>query len=196
MMATRTDNGYNDGSTGVDPSIEPSMKPNRTGFLEVLVKDEWYKVQVTLEEESIAITLMDNFQSGSENVEEMAKNGLNRSGVEKNPQVPSAYPQVPSAYPQAPSAYPQVPSAYPKRKVRIMKEDGAGLGISIKGGRENCMPILISKIFSGMSADKTGQLFVGDAILSVDGIDVRDSTHDEAVKLLKQSGSVVELEGN
>ena len=175
MMATRTDNGYNDSSTGVNPSsIEPSMKPNRTGFLEVLVKDEWYKVEVTLQEESIAITVMDNFHTGSENVEEMTKNG--QSGLEGRD--------------------PKVPCGYPKRKVRIIKEDGAGLGISIKGGRENCMPILISKIFSGMSADKTGQLFVGDAILSVDGIDVRHSTHDEAVKLLKQSGNVVELEGN
>ena len=34
-----------------------------------------------------------------------------------------------------------------KRVVRVQKEDKSGLGISIKGGRENRMPILISKIF-------------------------------------------------
>ena len=34
-----------------------------------------------------------------------------------------------------------------KRSVRVTKEAGQGLGISIKGGRENKMPILISKIF-------------------------------------------------
>ena len=34
-----------------------------------------------------------------------------------------------------------------KRVVRVFKEDKSGLGISIKGGRENRMPILISKIF-------------------------------------------------
>jgi C-terminal processing protease CtpA/Prc len=35
------------------------------------------------------------------------------------------------------------------------------------------MPILISKIFPGMAADLTGRLHVGDAILSVDGHDLR-----------------------
>ena len=39
------------------------------------------------------------------------------------------------------------PSASQKRTVRIVKSDNNGLGISIKGGRENKMPILISKIF-------------------------------------------------
>lgn len=34
-----------------------------------------------------------------------------------------------------------------KRLVRITKEELNGLGISIKGGRENKTPILISKIF-------------------------------------------------
>lgn len=53
------------------------------------------------------------------------------------------------------------------RRVRIQKPDNNGLGISIKGGKENKMPILISKIFKGMSADLTGELYIGDAILSV-----------------------------
>ncbi|CAG9815889.1 unnamed protein product [Phaedon cochleariae] len=50
------------------------------------------------------------------------------------------------------------------------------------------MPILISKIFKGMAADQTDQLYVGDAILSVNGEDLRDATHDEAVKALKRAG--------
>lgn len=76
-----------------------------------------------------------------------------------------------------------------------MKTDSNGLGISIKGGRENKMPILISKIFKGMAADQTEQLYVGDAILSVNKQDLREATHDEAVKALKQAGKIVELEG-
>lgn len=79
------------------------------------------------------------------------------------------------------------------RRVRVIKQNG--LGISIKGGRENRMPILISKIFEGMSADKTGLLRVGDAILSVNGVDLSNSTHDEAVQVLKSTGDVVEMEG-
>ncbi|KAK9704018.1 PDZ domain [Popillia japonica] len=58
------------------------------------------------------------------------------------------------------------------------------------------MPILISKIFKGMAADQTEQLYVGDAILSVNGEDLREATHDEAVKALKRAGKVVELEGS
>uniref|UniRef100_A0A8B9MQ72 PDZ domain-containing protein n=1 Tax=Accipiter nisus TaxID=211598 RepID=A0A8B9MQ72_9AVES len=61
-----------------------------------------------------------------------------------------------------------------------------GLGISIKGGKENKMPILISKIFKGLAADQTQALYVGDAILAVNGTDLRDATHDEAVQALKR----------
>ncbi|XP_026465697.1 beta-1-syntrophin isoform X2 [Ctenocephalides felis] len=56
------------------------------------------------------------------------------------------------------------------------------------------MPILISKIFRGLAADAAGGLYVGDAILSVNGEDLRDATHDEAVKALKRAGRVVNLE--
>ena len=80
------------------------------------------------------------------------------------------------------------------RFVHVTKADSSGLGVSIKGGRENKMPILISKIFKGMAADLTGQLYVGDAILSVNGADLQNVTHDEAVKILKKVGKSVELE--
>jgi len=82
-----------------------------------------------------------------------------------------------------------------KRTVRVVKEDNNGLGISIKGGCENKMPILISKIFRGMAADKTNQLYVGDAVLSVNGEDLKEATHDEAVRALKRAGKFVDLEG-
>ncbi|EDS26055.1 conserved hypothetical protein [Culex quinquefasciatus] len=81
-----------------------------------------------------------------------------------------------------------------KRHVRVIKSDNNGLGISIKGGRENRMPILISKIFRGMAADSAKGLYVGDAILSVNGEDLRDATHEEAVRALKRAGRVVDLE--
>ncbi|XP_073842455.1 syntrophin-like 1 [Musca autumnalis] len=81
-----------------------------------------------------------------------------------------------------------------KRHVRIIKSENNGLGISIKGGRENRMPILISKIFRGMAADQAKGLYVGDAILSVNGEELREATHDEAVRALKRAGRVVDLE--
>lgn len=80
-------------------------------------------------------------------------------------------------------------------QVRVIKSENNGLGISIKGGRENRMPILISKIFRGMAADQVKGLYVGDAIISVNGEELRDATHDEAVRALKRAGRVVDLEG-
>ena len=46
-----------------------------------------------------------------------------------------------------------------------------------------------------MAADTTEQLYVGDAILSVNGEDLSDASHDEAVKTLKRAGRTVNLEG-
>ena len=57
------------------------------------------------------------------------------------------------------------------------------------------MPILISKIFPNMPADQTGQLYVGDAILSVNSKDLQHVSHEEAVQILKKAGREVELEG-
>ncbi|KQL61279.1 alpha-1-syntrophin [Amazona aestiva] len=81
-----------------------------------------------------------------------------------------------------------------RRTVRVVKQDVGGLGISIKGGRENKMPILISKIFKGLAADQTEALYVGDAILAVNGTDLSEATHDEAVQALKKTGKEVVLE--
>lgn len=78
--------------------------------------------------------------------------------------------------------------------MRVEKKDASGLGISIKGGQDNNMPIVISKIFQGMAADLTGKLFVGDAILSVNGFDLSGVSHDNAVKILKKAGKIVDLE--
>lgn len=47
-----------------------------------------------------------------------------------------------------------------------------------------------------MAADLTENLYVGDAILSVNGEDLKEATHDEAVRALKRAGKVVTLEGN
>lgn len=47
------------------------------------------------------------------------------------------------------------------RKVRIVKTSQDNFGISIKGGKENNMPIFINKIFKDTPADQTGQLNIG-----------------------------------
>jgi hypothetical protein len=56
---------------------------------------------------------------------------------------------------------------FQERVITIRRERVGGLGLSIKGGQEHHLPILISRIFKDQAADKNGQLFVGDAIVKV-----------------------------
>lgn len=46
----------------------------------------------------------------------------------------------------------------------VTRKNGS-LGISVKGGQENSLPILISRIPEGGAAFHTKRLFVGDAII-------------------------------
>ncbi|CAH1773635.1 unnamed protein product, partial [Owenia fusiformis] len=79
------------------------------------------------------------------------------------------------------------------RVVMIPREKNGGLGVSVKGGAEHNLPILISRIFKDQAADKTGKLYVGDAILKVNGVDMDGCTHDDAVAALKKAGDEVTL---
>lgn len=49
--------------------------------------------------------------------------------------------------------------------VQIRRQKVGGLGLSIKGGAEHKLPILISRIYKNQAADQTGELFVGDAVI-------------------------------
>ena len=155
------------------------MASPRSGFLEIFIKKLWHRVFVTLAEDSLVLNLESQEGEGPALANGSADASQGREGGQES--------YHPEHLPES--------VAGQKRVVRVAKEDANGLGISIKGGRENKMPILISKIFKGMAADKTEKLYVGDAILSVNGEDLREATHDEAVKALKRAGKVVDLEG-
>lgn len=154
----------------------------RSGVLETHVRGQWYRVFVTLEDDYLSISLDESYENSTTLNGSLNNNNNNNNNVDSGTGFMDAV-DVPESV------------ANQKRLVRVVKSDNNGLGISIKGGKENKMPILISKIFKGMAADQTEQLYVCDAILSVNGEDLRDATHDEAVKALKRAGKVVELEG-
>ncbi|XP_040016787.1 Golgi-associated PDZ and coiled-coil motif-containing protein isoform X1 [Gasterosteus aculeatus] len=82
----------------------------------------------------------------------------------------------------------------PIRKVVLVKDDHEGLGISITGGKEHGVPILISEIHPSQPADRCGGLHVGDAILAVNSINLRDAKHKEAVTILSQQQGQIEFE--
>ena len=55
-----------------------------------------------------------------------------------------------------------------------------------QGGKEHGVPILVSEIHESQPADRCKGLYVGDAILSVNGLDLRNAKHAEAVQILSQ----------
>ncbi|KAM9746106.1 gamma-2-syntrophin isoform 2-T2 [Menidia menidia] len=83
------------------------------------------------------------------------------------------------------------PAQENRRTVVLRREAAGGLGLSIKGGAEHNVPVVISKIFKDQVADRTGRLFVGDAVLQVNGINVERCTHEEVVQLLRTAGDEV-----
>ncbi|KAF5281258.1 hypothetical protein FQA39_LY05144 [Lamprigera yunnana] len=72
------------------------------------------------------------------------------------------------------------------RTVMVKRKTGQGLGISITGGREHGVPILISELEPNGPAALSGQLYIGDAILYVNDRDLRQACHREAVDILQQ----------
>lgn len=60
---------------------------------------------------------------------------------------------------------------------------------SLQGGKEHGVPILISEIHPNQPADRGQQLYVGDAILKVNGVSLESATHNEAVQILSQQVS-------
>ncbi|KAM9201479.1 gamma-2-syntrophin [Dugong dugon] len=79
------------------------------------------------------------------------------------------------------------------RTVTLRRQRIGGLGLSIKGGAEHKVPVVISKIFKDQAADQTGMLFIGDAVKQVNGINVEHATHGEVVHLLRNAGDEVTI---
>ncbi|WKY09812.1 hypothetical protein Q1695_002290 [Nippostrongylus brasiliensis] len=80
-----------------------------------------------------------------------------------------------------------------------LERNSQGLGFNIVGGKDSQhIPghsgIFVSVIKSGSPAYSDGRLSVGDMILSVNGVDLVNKTHDEAVSIFRaQNHPVVDL---
>ncbi|XP_050572331.1 multiple PDZ domain protein isoform X7 [Cygnus atratus] len=69
-----------------------------------------------------------------------------------------------------------------------------GLGLSIVGGADTLLgAIIIHEVYEEGAASKDGRLWAGDQILEVNGIDLRNATHDEAINVLRQTPQKVRL---
>ncbi|XP_077349602.1 protein scribble homolog isoform X12 [Lithobates pipiens] len=80
----------------------------------------------------------------------------------------------------------------------LMRND-KGLGFSIAGGvgstpyRAGDTGIFISRIAEGGAAHRDGTLRVGDRVLSINGVDMTEARHDQAVALLTSTSPTITL---
>ncbi|XP_028838238.1 disks large homolog 4 isoform X2 [Denticeps clupeoides] len=82
---------------------------------------------------------------------------------------------------------------FPRDPRRVLIHRGStGLGFNIVGG-EDGEGIFISFILAGGPADLSGELRKGDQILSVNGVDLRSATHEQAAAALKNAGQTVTI---
>uniref|UniRef100_A0A8B9EBU5 Disks large homolog 1 n=1 Tax=Anser cygnoides TaxID=8845 RepID=A0A8B9EBU5_ANSCY len=112
---------------------------------------------------------------------------------------------TPSAYlgqslpPASPGRYSPIPKGMlgddeitrEPRKV-ILHRGSTGLGFNIVGG-EDGEGIFISFILAGGPADLSGELRKGDRIISVNGVDLKAATHEQAAAALKNAGQAVTI---
>ncbi|KAM9400787.1 multiple PDZ domain protein-like isoform 7-T7 [Salvelinus alpinus] len=86
------------------------------------------------------------------------------------------------------------------RRVELKKEAGKSLGISIVGGRgmgsrlsngEVMRGIFIKHILEDSPASRNGTLKTGDRVVEVDGVDLRDASHEQAVEAIRRAGNPV-----
>ncbi|XP_077167019.1 beta-2-syntrophin isoform X1 [Paroedura picta] len=189
-------------------------RAGKAGPVEVLLRERWVRALAELSGEALSLTSepLNGLPNGAERGRAAGSPGGGGGGGGRSPDPPSPPPAAAAAACASPSGSPgrgpwrSPPSSPPPpsscagsppggvRRVRVVKAEAGGLGISIKGGRENRMPVLISRIFPGLAAERCGALRLGDAILSVNGTDLRDATHDQAVQALKRAGREVLLE--
>ncbi|MEQ2182244.1 Disks large 4, partial [Goodea atripinnis] len=107
------------------------------------------------------------------------------------------YPQA--LPPPSPRRYSPIPRGimgeddYSREPRRVCIQRGStGLGFNIVGG-EDGEGIFISFILAGGPADLSGELRKGDQILSVNGVDLRYATHEQAAAALKNAGQTVTI---
>ncbi|XP_066847055.1 protein scribble homolog isoform X21 [Anser cygnoides] len=97
--------------------------------------------------------------------------------------------------------FPERPEGTPptERYSTCLMRNEKGLGFSIAGGkgstpyRAGDTGIFISRIAEGGAAHRDGILHVGDRVISINGVDMTEARHDQAVALLTASSPTIVL---
>ncbi|XP_040983483.1 inaD-like protein isoform X6 [Aquila chrysaetos chrysaetos] len=98
---------------------------------------------------------------------------------------------LPPPLPVDPATCPIVPGQ--EMTIEISK-GRSGLGLSIVGGKDTPLDaIVIHEVYEEGAAARDGRLWAGDQILEVNGIDLRNASHEEAITALRQTPQKVQL---
>ncbi|XP_054067564.1 inaD-like protein isoform X3 [Rissa tridactyla] len=98
---------------------------------------------------------------------------------------------LPTPLPVDPATCPIVPGQ--EMTIEISK-GRSGLGLSIVGGKDTPLDaIVIHEVYEEGAAARDGRLWAGDQILEVNGIDLRNASHEEAITALRQTPQKVQL---
>ncbi|XP_077046307.1 protein scribble homolog isoform X3 [Agelaius phoeniceus] len=95
--------------------------------------------------------------------------------------------------------FPEGPEAAAERFSTCLMRNEKGLGFSIAGGkgstpyRAGDTGIFISRIAEGGAAHRDGILRVGDRVISINGVDMTEARHDQAVALLTAASPTIVL---
>ncbi|TRZ00121.1 hypothetical protein DNTS_020310, partial [Danionella cerebrum] len=82
-----------------------------------------------------------------------------------------------------------------QRLATCLLRNDKGLGFSIAGGKDNpqIIGIFISRIAEGGAAHRDNILHVGDRVVSINGVDMTEARHDQAVALLTGTSPTITL---
>ncbi|XP_040421789.1 inaD-like protein isoform X1 [Cygnus olor] len=191
--------GAETGSSEEDPSLDVVMKS--------LTDEESNKADVKCKaDKPILVDLSEAEEQLPENVLNQIKQSKSSTNVPVNLQeiplvsAPTYLPPdtevtsrsvFPPLLPVDPATCPIVPGQ--EMTIEISK-GRSGLGLSIVGGKDTPLDaIVIHEVYEEGAAARDGRLWAGDQILEVNGIDLRNANHEEAITALRQTPQKVQL---
>ncbi|XP_040264025.1 inaD-like protein isoform X2 [Bufo bufo] len=135
------------------------------------------------------------------------KQSKSSTKIPYNPQDISLGPAIPYTVPEPEiSSHRNVPSPLlhfdpatcpiiPGQEMTIEISKGhSGLGLSIVGGKDTPLEaVVIHEVYEDGAAARDGRLWAGDQILEVNGLDLRNASHEDAITALRQTPQKVQL---
>ncbi|XP_066181473.1 inaD-like protein isoform X2 [Sylvia atricapilla] len=194
------DHGGTEPGTGEeDPSLEVLMKS--------LADEESSKADVKCKADTAVVAdqqeteeqLPENVLSQIKQPKSSTKAPVSSQDIPLEPAPPYLSPEAevtsrgvfPPPLPVDPATCPIVPGQ--EMTIEISK-GRSGLGLSIVGGKDTPLDaIVIHEVYEEGAAARDGRLWAGDQILEVNGIDLRQASHEEAITALRQTPQKVQL---